>query len=138
MRTAISILLISMSTFLSAEECLLKGMWQSNKEKTLIDLEANAVSLTETQRKVFYDDFFGKLIIDNNCSSYITYFDGVVDGGDKSDFEILYEDETSVTMKSRDFTGEKVIRTLELTEDGECYSIPLGSLGFSEFFCRVN
>lgn len=131
------IVLISLSiSFASAEECLLKGMWQSNKEKTLASIDANGVVLTEPQKKLLLGDFFGKLVIDNHCSSYITYLDGIVDGGSEHDAEIVREDEVSVTVRYEEF-GEIVERTLTLVEGGNCYTVPLGKLGFNEYFCRL-
>ena len=134
---ALAFFLVSSLSY--ADDCVLKGMWKSDKEKTLADLEMRSIELTAEQRDFFYGDFFGKLIIDNNCSSYITYFDDEVGGGiEKRDYEVLYEGDTSMTLRFEEFNGEMVVRTLMLTEDRNCYSILLGTLGFREYFCRVN
>jgi hypothetical protein len=123
--------LLLQSATASASECLLAGTWKSNEEKTLQSMKA--VQLTEKQRKLFSNRFFGKLAIDYTCEGFTSTYEDMV----KSyKFISMKESGRYVTTEYFEPSQNKnLLDTIEIIDD--CYSVPLGKLGFNEVFCKV-
>jgi hypothetical protein len=123
--------LLLQSAIASANECLLAGTWKSNEEKTLQNMKA--VQLTEMQRKLFSNGFFGKLVIDYTCKGFTSTYEDMVES-----FQFLSMKESGrfVTAEYYEPSQNKnLLKTIEIIDD--CYSVPLGKLRFNEVFCRV-
>ena len=109
------------------------GVWKSNEEKILENIKK--ANLSEKQKKFLSNGFFGKLITEVSCQ----------------EFTSIYEDErTTIPYESVEINGNKIsvsyfeellgkviVISRTLTLDGNCISLPLEELGFSEVFCRI-
>jgi len=123
--------LLLQSALASADECLLAGTWKSNEEKTLQNMKA--VQLTEKQRKLFSNGFFGKLVIDYTCKGFTSTYEDMVE---TYQFISMKESGRVVTTEYYEPSQKKnLLYTIEIIEG--CYSLPIGKLGFNEVFCRV-
>ncbi len=126
------ILFISLDFSALAEECALKGKWQSNETATLREM-AKASNLTAKQKAFFSNNFFGKLIIEYTCNEFTTYYEGE---SDTTGYKVVKRDGNFITLKDLDdVCGAPCLKIIEL--DGDCYLIPLPGLDFKEVFCKI-
>ena len=114
-----------------AENCRIAGVWKSNEELTLKNMEK--VQLTEKQRKLFSNNFFGKLVLKYSCKGFTSTFEGNVN---TYHFLTMKESGDIVTIEYYEPFSETNIK-YTMTIKGDCYSIPLEGIGFDEVFCRV-
>lgn len=126
-----ALLLVSGILPVRAENCRIAGVWKSNEELTLKNMEK--VQLTEKQRKLFSNNFFGKLVLDSTCRGFTSTFEGSVD---TYKFLSMKESGDTVTVEYYDPLYKANIKRT-MTIKGNCYSIPLEHLGFDEVFCRI-
>ena len=123
----IVLLLIVLPVVASAEmACPLAGKWKSNEKLTLEQMELNH-DLNERQIKLLSNDFFGKLLIEYSCTEGTSCYEGDCE---TEPYTIVSQDGNEVTIEST--FGRK-----EIALNGNCYSILIEYLGFSEIFCRV-
>ena len=126
------ILIISFDFSAIAEECPLKGKWQSNEAATLREM-AKASNITAKQKAFFSNKFFEKLIIEYTCNEFTTYYEGE---SDTSGYKVVKRDGNFITLKNLDDDCEDpCLQTVEL--DGDCYLIPLPGFDFKEVFCKI-
>jgi len=115
----------------NAENCRIAGVWKSNEELTLKNMEK--AQLTEKQRKLFSNNFFGKLVLNYTCKGFTSTFEGKID---TYEFLSMSESGDTVTTEYYDpFYKQNMKRTAVIS--GNCYSIALEHLGFDEVFCRI-
>ena len=118
----------------AAGACELCGRWRSDAARTLPEME-KSVRLTEKQRLLFRNDFFGKLVEETREKYLRAYFP------DQSPESVAWEPWQVVSRKGAVFqvshlvAGELVQREVRL--DGNCYRVLIPELGFGEWFCRV-
>lgn len=133
----LSLLLIGflITTFVNAESgCPLEGKWRSDEAKTLESMRMYG-SVTEKQRELFENGFFGRLTVEIGCDKFIATFDG--EEGETVTFDIVSVKGNTITARYIDsFTGSTFESTATIENDG-CYSVPVGIVGFKEYFCRV-
>lgn len=116
------------------QPCELCGRWRSNAERTLPEMEKSPL-LSEKQRRLFRNDFYGKLIVETRADSFRTYFP------DQSPDSVAWQPWQFVSRSGNALTaryfldGNSVERTIRL--EGDCYQVLQPHLGFSEWFCKV-
>lgn len=114
------------------EPCPLNGVWLSNEKMTLESMNRHG-NVSEKQRALFEDSFFGRLKVDVGCNQFTTTLD---DFSETVEYEIAEMSGSSVTTRYVDaLLGKMVERTLVVKEG--CYSVPIEHLGFREYFCRA-
>jgi hypothetical protein len=123
-------------TFVSAcsdnQSCPITGKWKSNEKLTLASMNETG-RITEKQREIFENGFFGKLELDINCSSFTTTFDGV---SETYSYETIHQTQDSVTASYYSKVLQKQVEVTS-TITGNCYSTPIEQLNFNEYFCRI-
>ncbi|HEY9050011.1 MAG TPA: hypothetical protein VIQ03_00620 [Gammaproteobacteria bacterium] len=126
----VMVLIVSLSGA-KAEECLLSGKWKSSEKKTLENMAR--ANLTEKQKMLLSDNFFGKLIVIISCKDFTTYYDGEAEVTKL--ISIKEEGNIITTEYYSEIDGGIIKRKAVLS--GNCYSVELGELGFSEVFCKI-
>jgi len=121
------------SSAAEAKECLLSGKWKSNEEKTLKNM--SKAKLTKKQRKYLSNNFFGRLVVINTCKKSKSYFEGDSETETIKYISVKENGNIITTEYYSELFGETMQSVAVL--DGNCYSLGLESMGFSEVFCRV-
>lgn len=126
------LLLMSLSTLVQGQElCPLNGIWKSNERMTLDSMNTHG-KVTEKQRELFENSFFGNLEIEVSCNQFTsTYEDAVW----TVEYQIVEVSGNRVTTRYHDSLTNEVVEMTIIIEN-DCYSLPIGSLGFREYFCR--
>jgi hypothetical protein len=127
------ILTMLYSTPVVSAECPLMGKWKSNEAKTLASMHATG-KVTEQQRSLFENHYFGKLTVTITCSEMTSTY-----AGDSDTFAYTYvkQDGHHITIQPHDEENDKEVeRELTLEQNGQCYSVPVSNLGFKEYFCK--
>lgn len=124
----LSTILIIILPALSIAEvaCPLAGKWKSNESLTLEQMKLNR-DISESQRNFLSNDFFGKLVIEYSCTEGTSCYEGECE---TDPYIIISQDGNAITIEST-FGGKEILL------NGDCYSILIEYLGFSEVFCRV-
>ena len=125
--------LCTLSSFASADICKFNGQWKSNEKMTLESMNKTGV-ISEKQRNLFKNDFFGKLTFVINCGEVTSSYDGVET---TSKLEVVSENGREVTFRYFDDEGNESQNTVTYNEDFSCYHARVGQLQFNEFFCKV-
>lgn len=110
----------------SESECPLTGRWKSNEKLTLEQMKLSR-ELSEKQRNFLSNDFFGKLVIEYSCTEATSCYEG---NCETDPYILTSKDGNGIIIEST--FGRK-----EIILNGDCYSILIEYLGFSEIFCRV-
>lgn len=114
-----------------ARSCPLEGYWRSDEAKTLASL-SQAKDLTEAQRTLLTDDFFGKLFIHMECDRFTSVYEDFIQS---SSYELLSSSKSQIRFKyHNDFEGE-VVSTA--TIEGDCYWVPIVGGSVREYFCPI-
>lgn len=117
---------------LQAVSCPLEGYWKSDEEKTLVSFR-QAKNSTSKQKKLFENNFFGKLYMHIQCKKFITVMDDWIE---TTQYDLLSSSSKSVTIRySSELEGE-VVR--EVTIDGDCYFLEVNGGQFKEYFCPIS
>lgn len=114
-----------------ADNCPIAGTWKSNEEKTLENMKK--VELTEKQISLLSNNFFGELIVEIDCEGFTSFYEGQQESIKFKKLEVNGNVYTSTYYD--ELFGEEVTRSITL--EGDCYSLLLEGLGFSEVFCRT-
>lgn len=114
-----------------AQNCRIAGVWKSNEKLTLKNMES--ARLTDKQRQVLSNNLFGKLIHNYTCQTLTTTFEGQVE---TFPLQSMKEWGDTVTVVYHDPSRRANVKSI-LTFTGNCFSVPVGRLGFEEVFCRV-
>lgn len=129
--TAISLMPVTPSS--ANVSCVMAGKWRSNEKLTLLDMNANG-KITNKQRAVFENKFFGRMVVEFTCTKARAYF---IDYGPNDDgwenYTIVRETPDYVEIKGSNANAEQNLR---FKIEGNCYKMPVSNLGFSEYFCR--
>lgn len=135
MKRALFLVGVLAASFVNAEDkCPLVGKWRSDEARTLESMRMHG-NVTEKQRELFENAFFGRLTVDIECDKFIATFDG--EEGEAVTFEIVAVEGRAITMRYvESFTGSTIESTATIENDG-CYSVPVGSVGFKEYFCKI-
>lgn len=114
-----------------AQGCRIAGVWKSNEKLTLKNMET--ARLTDKQRQLLSNDFFGKLVHTYTCQTVTATFEGKAET-----YPILSMKEwgDTVTVVYQDPNLQRNVKSI-LTISGNCFSVPVARLGFEEVFCRV-
>lgn len=112
------------------------GAWQSNEAKTLASI-AKADDVPEKSKKVFADNFYGKLVNVFTENAFTTYFvDQKPEHLNFVDAEIRVIGENQILIRYfNQSRGQMVER--ELTFKDGCYTIPSLQYHYDEYFCKV-
>lgn len=115
--------------------CRMAGKWKSNEALTIADMKKHG-HVTDEQRRVLADGFFGRLVHEFTCSKGRTYF---AEKGPKNAAWLPYR----VLEKGRNYVvlgdpGGKRAQGVRFEFVGRCFKLPVAKLGFDEFFCRAN
>ncbi|WP_220815882.1 hypothetical protein [Pseudomonas paralcaligenes] len=127
---ALTIVLLLVSAH--ASTCPLEGYWKSHEEKTLASFRS-AKDTTAKQREILTKNFFGKLFIHIECDKFTTVMDGWMQ---TSSYKLLSSPETAVTIQYHSDLEGNVMS--EAVIEDKCYSAPVNSGQFKEYFCPVN
>ena len=96
--------------------------------------------ITEKARKIFENDFFGRLIAEYRDSEGRVYFDRDGDNTEEMKtfypYQVLEENEEIFVIRVHDEL-EGGQREVTLHRDGDCYYLPVPKWDFREYFCRV-
>ena len=128
-----AILTILYSTTAVSAECPLMGKWKSDETKTLASIPATG-KVTDKQRTLFENHFFGKLTLKITCTEMTSSY-----AGDSETFAYTYVKQAvhHITIQTHDEENDKdVERDLTLAQDGQCYRVPVSTLGFKEYYCK--
>ena len=111
------------------------GKWKSNEEKTLEDLKKHP-EINEEAKKLFTNNFFGRLVIIYRKKSTAWYF--IDEKPEKLEFinyQTVLTENNSVTFKFFNKTlGKDTGRTIY--REGNCYYALTEKWNFKEYFCR--
>ena len=122
-------------TNLYANDCLLKGKWKSNLEKTILEINKNS-DLTPKQKNYPYHEIFGKLEVEFTCNEMIMNNAGETS---RIEYRVVKKDGPFITIRYFEAAlDDEVEETLELI--GDCYySPPIRVLGFpfKEAMCKM-
>ena len=111
--------------------CPLEGYWKSNEPKTLESMR-RAIDLPEKARKLFENNFFGKLHAHIECNRFTTVLDGEVQS---SEYEIIRLESNVYRLKSYSEILGDIEQTLRV--EGACYSLEISQGKFREYFCPI-
>ena len=116
------------------EDCPLYGYWKSN-EKLTLESFAKAKDKTKKQEELFGSNFFGRLVNFIECKQFTYALEG---WSETTSYELISANESEVVVKHIEFPGddEPTIIEAHLSEDGNCYSIPINGGQFMEYFCK--
>ena len=114
-----------------AESCPIAGTWKSHEGKTLENMKK--VKLSEKQISFLSNDFFGELLIEIDCEGFTSLYKGHLDSIKFTKLEI--DGNIFTTTYYDELLDEDINRSMTL--EGDCYSVLLEGLGFSEVFCRT-
>ena len=113
----------------------MEGVWRSNEDKTLSSMRSTG-KVSDKQRKLLEDGFFGKLSIEITCSKVILVFNG---NRDEFEYKSITREGDEVRIEYvNPEANEGLVRPLILEKGGECYYVPLEEYQFNEYFCRIN
>lgn len=130
----ISLAIIVALSSCAREECELCGHWRSNAERTLSEMEKSPL-LSDKQRQLFRNDFYGRLIVETRKADSRAYFpDQAAESVDWSPWQVVSHSGNSMTIRES-IDGETVLRSITL--DGDCYRVDQPNLGFGEWFCKL-
>jgi len=114
------------SVSFAEDDCPLKGKWYSNEKATLEQMDKYG-NLTEKQRKLLSNKFFGKLTIEYSCTEATIYYNDTVK-----------TEKYKITKRNGNTLEVELSSTKEqITLAGDCYLISLEPLTFSEVFCKA-
>ncbi len=85
---------------------------------------------------MFERDFFGRLVVEFDCSQMRSFYKGQVH---ESDYELVFVSpgESDVIIQAHDRQSPRS-SVLTYVMDGDCFSRDIDGLGFSEVFCRLS
>lgn len=130
---ALSISLMLISASFAQQPCELCGRWRSNEQRTLRDMERSLL-LSEKQRQLFRNGFYGKLIVEMRHNEFNAYFPGDLPEGMRWEpWQLITRSGNLLTVRSF-INGESNLNQIQL--DGDCYQILQPKLGFGEWFCK--
>ena len=135
----LSILALSIIGCSNNEHQDLLGYWKSNEQKTLESVR-NTPGITDKAKKIFNNNFFGKLIIEYKIDTYRALYEN-----DEENPKEFYQyqpysllevtNEYYLAESYNDILEEKEIQ--KLYKDGDCYYVFTSKWNFKEYFCRV-
>jgi hypothetical protein len=127
------VILLSLFPACAKDSCILKGRWQSNEKATLEQMEKYG-GVTEKQRQLFTNNFFGKLVVEYTCTEVTLHSEG---GASTGKYKIIRKEGNVLKVRFYDeVPDDGITRTIILY--GDCYQIlPLLNVHFNEVFCRV-
>jgi len=90
--------------------------------------------VTEKQRQLFMNNFFGKLVAEYSCTEVTLHSEG---GASTGKYKIVRQDGNVLEVQFYDeVPDDGITKTIILY--GDCYQVvPLLNLHFNEVFCRV-
>ena len=120
----------------AGDECPLYGYWKSNEQLTLESF-ASAKNKTKKQEEIFGSGFFGKLVVFIECHQFTSALEGWIE---TTPYELVSANESEVVIEYLEFPSDKEssIKKAYLSQNGECYSIPISGGQFMEYFCKSN
>ncbi len=90
--------------------------------------------LTEEQRRLFRNDFFGRLVVETKPDFSKAFFaDENPDAVEWGAWEILTQEGRSLTIRYK-LEDEWLVRSVRV--EGDCYRVEQPHLGFGEWFCK--
>ena len=117
------------------KECRLCGTWKSDSVRTLDEMKSSTL-LTEKQRELFLNDFFGKLTVELTPEMGRAYFpDQQPSEVPWERWEVVAEEGQKMTIKS-EIEGQW--KEYQIYLQGNCYRVEQPHLGFGEWFCRLS
>ena len=118
---------------LSADNCPLKGKWQSDSERTLTEVK-KAENISKEMIEYFSKGYFGKLAVEFTCDEIISSYENEKNS---MKYKVTKAEGNFITIEFFEKAlAEYSQETLELV--GDCYYSPIYSYGFKEAMCRVN
>lgn len=134
MRTFVAaVALLCLLAACTEQQCSTCGRWKSNAERTLEEMERSTL-LSEQQRAVFGESFFGKLIVETQPNVTRAFFpDQDPDTIAWTPWELLSQAGDSLTIR---YLSDSGWLTRSVRVEGECYRVDQPELGFGEWFCQ--
>lgn len=129
MKILITIIFLTLLTDVQAEECPLSGYWKSDEAKTLISFKA-ADKVTQKQKELLTNNFFGKLFVHIDCKTFTSVFEGR-----KETSEYIIVDASKEKVVMRYDSALKGVNEMVATIEGPCYSVLINDGQFREYFC---
>lgn len=111
--------------------CPLEGYWRSDAERTLSSFR-QAQGVSEKQKELFENNFFGKLYMHIECERFTAVMEG---WHEITEYErVTSSDEVVVIKFNSEIEGE-VVRKAVI--EGACYSLAVNEGQFKEYFCPI-
>lgn len=133
MKTGIALSFSLLAASCAQQECDTCGRWRSDADRTLAEMHQSD-KLTDAQRKLFGNDFFGKLVVETTPDATRAYFpDENPQSVAWADWEVVSRSGDAIVIRYKP-DDEWITRSLSI--HGSCYRIEQPELGFGEWFCR--
>jgi hypothetical protein len=135
-------LLVVMSGYSLAEGSAsdLIGVWKSDEQKTLASMN-QTTGVTKEAKKIFEDNFFGRLKTEFRKDEWRAYFDAEEDNVEGMEefrpYTLIEETDKEFTIEYYDEMNEEKV-TKVLHREGNCYWLPVSRWQFREYFCKVS
>ena len=130
-------MLLSINCF--AQDFPLLGIWKSNEAMTLESMNKTA-GVTQKAKKLFSNEFFGKLILDFRSDHELKSFipgetDDLEEFNKYGPFEILATNSEYIELKQySEILNESMTQKYYFNE--ECLYVYISKWRFREYFCR--